>query len=162
MTDDATDDPVTITERLIRYARARGNQPFCARDAADDIGHSRSSVSSLLGQLCKISVMRRLPNALVSDCGHKVHGFVLSECSPPPPMRVKQPGPEIICGIAQGSGPWPSSNSRTEIRNGVKVTICPSATHDRRWQLPPGQTPFGAGFAAVGIGRDIDTGRQWA
>jgi hypothetical protein len=34
-------------------------------------------------------------------------------------------------------------------------------THDPRFQCAPGEQPFGAGFSAVGIGRDVDTGRAW-
>lgn len=43
-----------------------------------------------------------------------------------------------------------------------KFTVCPSLGYDPRYQLPPGIRTFGAGFAAAGIGRDIDTGREWA
>ena len=34
-------------------------------------------------------------------------------------------------------------------------------THDQRYQVPPGAQVYGAGFAAVGIGRDVITGRAW-
>jgi len=44
----------------------------------------------------------------------------------------------------------------------AKVTRCPSVDHDPRYQLPPGAHPYGAGFAAVGVGRDVGTGRAWA
>lgn len=43
----------------------------------------------------------------------------------------------------------------------VKVSACPSWTHDPRYQCRPGEQPFGAGFSAVGVGRDIQTGRAW-
>jgi hypothetical protein len=43
-----------------------------------------------------------------------------------------------------------------------EVTRCPGFTHDPRYQVAPGERVFGAGFAAVGIGRDITTGRPWA
>ena len=33
---------------------------------------------------------------------------------------------------------------------------------DPRYQCSPGEQAFGAGFAAVGIGRDVDTGTEWA
>lgn len=41
------------------------------------------------------------------------------------------------------------------------VTRCPGFTHDPRYQVAPGERVFGAGFAAVGIGRDITTGQPW-
>ena len=37
-----------------------------------------------------------------------------------------------------------------------------SAGFDPRYQCDPASSPFGAGFAAVGVGRDVDTGRPWA
>ena len=45
--------------------------------------------------------------------------------------------------------------------NGVKVQVCASPTHDCRVQCAPGERPFGAGFAAVGIGHDLQTGKGW-
>lgn len=45
---------------------------------------------------------------------------------------------------------------------GVKVTVGPALRHDPRYQVEPGVQPYGAGFAAVGIGRDIRSGRAWA
>ncbi len=33
---------------------------------------------------------------------------------------------------------------------------------DSRYQVQPGEKPFGAGFSMVGIGRDIQTGMGWA
>lgn len=44
----------------------------------------------------------------------------------------------------------------------TRVTYGPSYTHDPRHQCAPGEQPFGAGFSAVGIGRDLNTGRPWA
>lgn len=45
---------------------------------------------------------------------------------------------------------------------GLKPTRGPSFTHDTRYQCAPGESPFGAGFAAVGIGRSPLTGKAWA
>ena len=44
----------------------------------------------------------------------------------------------------------------------VKVTVCPSPAYDARYQVDPSARPFGAGFAAAGIGRDPTTGKAWA
>ena len=44
----------------------------------------------------------------------------------------------------------------------AKVTVCPGLGYDPRYQVAPGEKVFGAGFAAVGFGRDINTGRGWA
>lgn len=43
----------------------------------------------------------------------------------------------------------------------TRITRGPGYTHDPRVQCAPGEQPFGAGFAACGIGRDIETGRAW-
>ena len=44
----------------------------------------------------------------------------------------------------------------------VKVTRCPAPAYDARYQVDPSARPFGAGFAAAGIGRDPTTGKAWA
>lgn len=46
-------------------------------------------------------------------------------------------------------------------RDGVRVTRGPAWTHDPRYQVAPGDRPFGAGFAAVGVGRNVETGKAW-
>jgi len=43
----------------------------------------------------------------------------------------------------------------------VKPQRGPSVTHDARYQCAPGERPYGAGFAAAGIGRDATTGLAW-
>lgn len=62
-----------------------------------------------------------------------------------------------------------SQKSISSVRRGTtwrgtetqQVTRCPGFTHDPRYQVAPGERVFGAGFAAVGIGRDITTGQPW-
>lgn len=44
---------------------------------------------------------------------------------------------------------------------GVRLVHGPSWTHDPRFQCAPGEQPFGAGFAAAGVGRDVETGWAW-
>ena len=41
------------------------------------------------------------------------------------------------------------------------ITRVPGWTHDPRLQCAPDEMPFGAGFAAAGVGVDITTGRSW-
>ena len=43
----------------------------------------------------------------------------------------------------------------------VKRTVCPSHPFDARFQVDPASRPFGAGFAAAGVGRDVLTGKAW-
>ena len=50
----------------------------------------------------------------------------------------------------------------TSVRDGVPVSAaCKGFTHDPRYQVEPGAKVYGAGFAAVGPGRDVDTGKGW-
>jgi len=49
-----------------------------------------------------------------------------------------------------------------QIPPGVQVQRCPSVAFDPRYQVDPASHPFGAGFAAAGIGRDVTTGRTWS
>lgn len=48
-----------------------------------------------------------------------------------------------------------------EIRPAAKITICPSPKFDSRFQVDPDVQHAGAGFSAVGIGRDVATGKPW-
>ena len=43
----------------------------------------------------------------------------------------------------------------------AKVTHGPSVAYDSRYQCDPKSSPYGAGFAAIGPGRDVTTGRAW-
>jgi hypothetical protein len=42
------------------------------------------------------------------------------------------------------------------VPEGVKRTVCPDWTHDPRYTVAPGVQPFGAGFAAAGVGRYLE------
>jgi hypothetical protein len=53
------------------------------------------------------------------------------------------------------------TNAELAPRIGPKVTIGPCLGYDPRYQIAPGARVHGAGFASVGIGRDVDTGRGW-
>jgi hypothetical protein len=47
------------------------------------------------------------------------------------------------------------------VKKPVKVTRGPSHPFDERYQVDPASKPYGAGFAAVGVGRDVNTGKPW-
>lgn len=82
------------------------------------------------------------------------------------PWRGKSPA--VAAQHMRGGG-----NGRFEVRNSprgavvietpahVTVQQCPGYTHNHATQCGPGERPFGAGFAAVGIGRDVATGKGW-
>lgn len=50
----------------------------------------------------------------------------------------------------------PKAEAIVVVPEGVKRTKCPDWTHDPRYQMAPGVQPFGAGFAAAGIGRYLE------
>lgn len=78
-----------------------------------------------------------------------------------------------VRSISQSPGyptaPLPGSNKLPTLRQPteapakrvVRITKGPAYTHDARIQCAPGERPYGAGFAAAGPGRNIETGRAW-
>jgi hypothetical protein len=81
----------------------------------------------------------------------------------------------LVLGTGMESFPVPVEEKRrrrramqfieptTKVRSdGVVVSACKGFTHDPRYQVEPGAKVYGAGFAAVGPGRDVDTGKGWA
>ena len=76
---------------------------------------------------------------------------------------VRKPRAVAKRGVAAGVTITKVPRSMVEATNpnGVKVQVCASPTHDCRVQCAPGEQPFGAGFAAVGIGHDLQTGNVW-
>lgn len=69
---------------------------------------------------------------------------------------VRRGQPVVRIAPAPDTTDMPAQRSAT-----VPVQILPSATHDDRYQCAPGARPYGAGFAAAGVGRDVVTGRAW-
>lgn len=76
-------------------------------------------------------------------------------------VRSIRPPPRTAPGMLAGSRGAPTMPTKPPIARVVVVQRCPSYTHDPRYQCAPGEQTFGAGFQAVGPGRDINTGRAW-
>lgn len=55
----------------------------------------------------------------------------------------------------------PASDRPVITPDGVKVQYGPNFSHFEHLQCAPGEIPFGAGFAEVGVGRDVNTGGAW-
>ncbi|MGL4573944.1 MAG: hypothetical protein ACRCV9_04055 [Burkholderiaceae bacterium] len=58
---------------------------------------------------------------------------------------------------AKKLGPAKKKSKREPI-----VHVLPSVRHDPRYQCAEGERVYGAGFAAVGVGRNVETGRPWS
>lgn len=69
---------------------------------------------------------------------------------------VRRGQPVVRIAPAPDTTDMPAQRSAT-----VPVQILASATHDDRYQCAPGARPYGAGFAAAGVGRDVTTGQAW-
>jgi hypothetical protein len=76
--------------------------------------------------------------------------------APPAATVVPLPGvpPTVHIPLAQPA-------SEPVIPPGLEVRRCPAPTFDPRYQIDPASRPFGAGFSACGIGRDVTTGKAW-
>jgi hypothetical protein len=89
--------------------------------------------------------------------------------------HVEAPKPEaLVIGSGLGEFPVPAHEkkqrrsaqsfrqvSTVKRSDGVTVSECKGFTHDPRYHVEPGAKVYGAGFAAVGPGRDVDTGKGW-
>lgn len=104
------------------------------------------------------------PAAAPRSAGPELHAIkaqIPGVSSPPQRLNIaiapapEKPAPKKSPRVAY-------ANQTAVIPRGLKPTICPSPTHDARFQVGPGERPFGAGFAVVGFGRDITTGQAWA
>jgi hypothetical protein len=105
--------------------------------------------------------------------GHLVHWFASPELAwrweadatpkPPPTPTTRQQVPMARTRSAPVHVPRPASriDQPAVIPAGLAPQRAAALTYDPRYQCAPGEQPFGAGFAAVGIGRDVDTGRTW-
>lgn len=51
--------------------------------------------------------------------------------------------------------------TEAERKREPKITIAPTPKFDARFQVDPDVHHFGAGFAAAGISRNVDTGKAW-
>ena len=105
--------------------------------------------------------------------GYLVHWFANPELAwrweasippaPAPTPKPRPPAPPARTRSAPVHVPRPASqvDQPAVTPAGLVPQRAAAPTHDTRYQCAPGEQPYGAGFAAVGIGRDVDTGRTW-
>jgi hypothetical protein len=87
--------------------------------------------------------------------------------TPPQPKATPTPRQQIV-PLHRHRSPMVTLGKRASnvdtpanVPAGLKVQRGPSQTHDARYQCAPGEQPYGAGFAAAGVGRDVTTGTAW-
>lgn len=77
------------------------------------------------------------------------------------PLRTINKPPTNQCAPLPGSRRRPPPDGPVIVPKGLKVQHGPGLTYDARFQCAPGAKVYGAGFAAVGPGRDLLTGKAW-
>lgn len=80
-----------------------------------------------------------------------------ARAKPGKPIRSTSSAPVIVRSSSAGQ---PQGEVITP--QGLQPVRGQAYTHDKRYQCAPGEIPFGAGFAAAGIGRSAVTGKAWA
>jgi hypothetical protein len=78
-------------------------------------------------------------------------------------LASKAAGVVPVAGVAPyvAIAKAPPFNGEVIVPPNVKLTIGPRVTFDPRYQVDPASRPFGAGFSAAGVGRDLLTGQPW-
>jgi|GEM_PF-2602666 len=75
--------------------------------------------------------------------------------------RTVKRSAEVEAPIVVKSSPARVDPSAEADYSRAKVTRCAAPRYDARYQVDPRAMPYGAGFSAVGLGRDVTTGKGW-
>ena len=102
--------------------------------------HKPALVAIPTGCAHTVMAKKKGPAALTSYAAH--------------PTKPATPAPVTIADAPLVSG-------EVTVPASVVVAKGLSAGYDPRIQCAPGERPYGAGFAAVGIGRSVTTGQGW-
>lgn len=135
-----------------------------AREAAQAVLIDPKSASAYLSQLVAGRRVQRvvLPGTATRYFVHQQHADAYRQAPRPPKVNwaLNLPGtPKHLHQQVREQAllrmpPRPAGDAPA-------VTEGRGYTHDPRYQVGPDEPVFGAGFAAVGIGRDVRTGRPW-
>lgn len=120
-------------------------------------GISDKTASAMLSELARRGHLHRgrvarLPLRFFADAAAARH-WEAKQASPSWQLNLARTN--NITPKRPAPAPVPAPTERT------KVTVGIACGHDPRYQCSPDERPFGAGFAAVGIGRDVRTGMGW-
>ena len=75
--------------------------------------------------------------------------------------KPKTTTPEPVTFTAGDSRIKPQIAADLVVTERTRITVAPAVRHDERYQVDPATKHYGAGFSAVGLGRDVTTGRGW-
>lgn len=136
---------------------------------ASGAGMTRSDLSSRLGM--DIANVQSACDKLIEQ-DRLVRMHPLSSRREEPRWRLADKESRRVAGPSAASrkfvvagpgvpGSTPLAEITTTTRDGIKVTRSTAPAYDTRYQVDPQSRPWGAGFAAVGVGRDVTTGREW-
>jgi DNA-binding MarR family transcriptional regulator len=171
-----------LTRRCLALRYVAANGPLTNGSLQARMGISSGYAGTLLCELYDLGYVQRLQKDgievtrwRITPEGAQALADVMArhKGEPPPlntaPIAVVEPKPGaqlVVPRRASVEAPITVRGSMAPrgdaiIPPGVRVTICPSPAVDHRYQVAPGDRPFGAGFSACGIGRDVATGRAW-
>lgn len=158
--------PITIA--ALRLVVERGHLGITNRLLQSASQRTSTHVGTVLAKLANRGrlVVAKVP-------GHPTHWFANDELAqrwmattPPVPKAapVQRQRPPVWRTTSAPVTLAPATDTRdTPVIHpaDVQVQRGPGWLHDPRYQCAPGERPYGAGFAAAGVGRDVVTGAAW-
>ena len=137
---------------LRRLPRERGTRfrfviTEAGRIALSEAGLAQPYLPEAESPVRRINASEKQQQALARAIGKPGRELVVSQ-------KPSNDAPVVIRGSNAPKG-------RPIFPTGGTTTTGKAAGYDPRYQCAPGERPWGAGFAAAGIGRDVTTGRGW-
>lgn len=145
----------TNADKAKQALRAAGDKGMLTQDIQAKLGWSTDSATHALAALTKKGFIGSYPDPF-GRCINRVRYWLVEYRPAKCPAPSGVPLRDAIAAAAE------NACMEVSIEGGIRVTRYLGASCDLRYQVPPGSKPFGAGFAAVGLGRDVTTGRAWA
>lgn len=147
---------VHTIHRVIEALQVAGTTGLLARELAVQCGASMDCVDRALQRLARGEQAEWWPDPI----GHAIRRRRWYSAGQRP---TKKPEPSMA-PATQPIRPQAKAAPAVKVTvvNGVRIVRAPAWTHDPRYEVAPGAQVFGAGFAALPMGYDINTGRPWA
>lgn len=146
----------TNADKAQAALRAAGKKGMLTQDIQTKLGFSIDSATQAISTLNKHELIGSWPDPF-GRCLNRQRYWLLkykpAKCPPPSGVPLRD---------AIASAAADKTCMEVSIEDGIRVTRYVGASCDLRYQVPAGVKPYGAGFAAVGLGRDVTTGQAWA